>query len=57
MNTMNPSKEIPGYAPHSANPVLPGYYADPSILQEQGKVYIYATIDPWGSETWLLGIQ
>jgi beta-xylosidase len=51
MNTMNLSKEIPGYAPHSANPVLPGYYADPSILQEQGKVYIYGTIDPWGSET------
>jgi beta-xylosidase len=30
------------------NPVLPGYYADPSVLQFGGKVYVYATIDPWG---------
>ena len=48
---MNAANEIPGYAAHSTNPILPGYYADPSILQEQGMVYIYATIDPWGGET------
>lgn len=43
--------EVSGYAPHSANPILPGYYADPSIVQEGGKIYIYATLDPWGGET------
>jgi len=43
--------EIPGYAPHSANPILPGYYADPSIVQDGGKVFIYATLDPWGGDT------
>jgi arabinoxylan arabinofuranohydrolase len=42
---------IPGRAPHSANPILPGYYADPSIVQDGGKTYIYATLDPWGGET------
>ena len=30
-DTMNPS-DIAGFAAHSANPILPGYYADPSIL-------------------------
>jgi arabinoxylan arabinofuranohydrolase len=40
-----------GYAANSANPILPGYYADPSILSYQGKHYIYATLDPWGDET------
>ena len=38
-------------APHSANPVLPGYYADPSLVQYDGKFYLYATIDPWGGRT------
>ena len=33
------------------NPILPGYYADPSIVSYEGKHYIYATIDPWGGET------
>ena len=43
--------DLPGQASHSANPILPGYYADPSILQDGGMVYIYATIDPWGGKT------
>ncbi|MGB8353064.1 MAG: family 43 glycosylhydrolase [Chthoniobacteraceae bacterium] len=43
--------EVAGFAPHSANPILPGYYADPSILQDGGKNYIYATLDPWGDKT------
>jgi arabinoxylan arabinofuranohydrolase len=42
---------MPGRAPHSANPILPGYYADPSVVQEGGKTYIYATLDPWGDKT------
>ena len=40
-----------GYdAPHAGNPLLPGYFADPSILRHDGKWYIYATIDPWGGD-------
>jgi beta-xylosidase len=30
------------------NPILPGYFADPTIIKEKGIFYIYATIDPWG---------
>ncbi|MEO7933935.1 MAG: family 43 glycosylhydrolase [Chthoniobacterales bacterium] len=45
------SADLPGRAPHSTNPILPGYYADPSILEFGGKHYIYATLDPWGDET------
>lgn len=45
------AEPMPGRAPNSANPILPGYYADPSVLQEDGKTYIYATLDPWGGET------
>ena len=32
------------------NPILDGYFADPSIVLYEGKYYIYATIDPWGGE-------
>lgn len=42
---------MPGRAPHSANPILPGYFADPSLVQADGKLYIYATLDPWGDKT------
>lgn len=42
---------MPGHAPHSANPILPGYYADPSLVQFEGKYYLYATLDPWGGPT------
>ena len=42
---------MPGRTPHSANPILPGYYADPSIVQADGKSYLYATLDPWGGDT------
>ncbi len=31
-----------------SNPIVDGYFADPSIVQYEGKYYIYATIDPWG---------
>ena len=33
------------------NPILPGYYADPSVVEKDGKYYIYATIDPWGGDS------
>jgi len=29
-----PGEFPPGRAPHSTNPILPGYYADPSVVQE-----------------------
>ena len=32
-----------------SNPIMEGYYADPSIVLYESKYYIYATIDPWGS--------
>lgn len=28
------------------NPILPGYFADPSLVQYEGKFYLYATVDP-----------
>jgi hypothetical protein len=43
--------EVAGLDPCSANPILPGYFADPSIVQYQGHEYIYATLDPWGGDT------
>ena len=33
-----------------SNPILPGYYADPTIVKDKGTYYIYATIDPWGKD-------
>jgi len=32
------------------NPIIPGYFADPSIVEHEGKFYLYATVDPWGAE-------
>ncbi len=46
-----PAALLSGQAPSSANPILPGYYADPSIVSYEGKHYIYATLDPWGGKT------
>ncbi len=43
--------EMPGREPGSANPILPGYYADPSVAQDGGKIFLYATLDPWGGDT------
>lgn len=33
------------------NPIVAGYYADPSIIKHDGTYYIYATIDPWGTDS------
>jgi hypothetical protein len=41
----------PGLEPHAGNPILPGYYADPSLVQHDGTFYLYATLDPWGDRT------
>jgi beta-xylosidase len=32
------------------NPVIDGYFADPSIVKHGDSYYIYATIDPWGGD-------
>jgi len=32
------------------NPLLEGFYADPTIIKHNDYYYIYATIDPWGAE-------
>lgn len=32
------------------NPVLPGYFADPSIVEHEGRFYMYVTADPWGAD-------
>lgn len=32
------------------NPIIPGYFADPSIVEYDGKFYLYVTTDPWGAE-------
>ncbi|MGV8963636.1 MAG: family 43 glycosylhydrolase [Candidatus Saccharimonadaceae bacterium] len=31
--------------PQNGNPILPGYYADPCIIEDNGTFYIYATSD------------
>lgn len=45
------AEPMPGHAPGSGNPIAPGYFADPSILEHGGRYYLYATLDPWGGET------
>ncbi len=42
---------LPGQEPGNSNPILPGFYADPTVVQYEGVFYLYATLDPWGGET------
>lgn len=44
------AEDLPGQKPGLSNPVLPGYFADPSLVSHEGKHYIYATLDPWGGD-------
>jgi len=32
------------------NPIIPGYFADPTIVEHDGKFYLYVTADPWGAD-------
>lgn len=32
------------------NPIIPGYFADPSVVELDGTYYLYATADPWGGD-------
>jgi beta-xylosidase len=34
-----------------SNPIIRGYYADPTIVVDSNNFYIYATIDPWGGDS------
>lgn len=45
------TSSLPGLAPGCSNPVIAGYYADPSLVQFEGKFFVYATLDPWGGDT------
>jgi len=40
-----------GQEKSNGNPLLPGYYADPTVVEDRGGYYLYATLDPWGGET------
>lgn len=42
---------LSGLAPQCGNPIIPGYFADPSLVQYGGKFFLYATLDPWGGDT------
>ncbi|RZK83290.1 MAG: hypothetical protein EOO98_17735, partial [Pedobacter sp.] len=33
-----------------SNPIIPGYFADPTVVKQNGTYFIYATIDPWGGD-------
>lgn len=47
----SPRHDVDALSPGARNPLLPGYFADPSILRYGGEWFIYATIDPWGGDT------
>ncbi len=44
------AENLSGQDPNTPNPILPGYYADPSIVSSGGRHFIYATLDPWGGD-------
>ena len=46
-----PSPTLPGLTPHYGNPIIPGYFADPSLVQYDGKFWLYATLAPWRGDT------
>jgi len=45
------ARDVAPLAPGARNPILPGYFADPSIIHYRGEWFLYATMDPWGGET------
>jgi len=44
------NSDLPQGSVELHNPILPGYFADPSLIQHDGKFYLYATVDPWGAD-------
>lgn len=51
MSPAGAAGDVAPLAPGARNPVLPGYFADPSIIRYRGEWFIYATMDPWGGDT------
>ncbi|MDQ3815094.1 MAG: family 43 glycosylhydrolase [Armatimonadota bacterium] len=51
MTQHSPPPTLPGLTPHCGNPIIPGYYAVPSLVQYGGKFFLFATLDPWGGDT------
>ncbi len=49
-NKTKVTKENPVKTLKIKNPIIKGFFADPSIVKHKGKHYIYATIDPWGGD-------
>jgi len=45
------ARDVAPLAPGARNPLLPGYFADPSIIRYRGEWFLYATMDPWGGDT------
>ena len=45
------ARDVAPLAPGARNPILPGYFADPSIIRYRGEWFLYATMDPWGGNT------
>lgn len=42
---------------YTGNPIIPGYFADPTIVVADNKYYIYATVDPWGGDSLALWVS
>jgi arabinoxylan arabinofuranohydrolase len=51
LQTLNAQKMAKQNPRNTKNPIIPGYYADASIVQLPNETFIYATEDPWGGET------
>lgn len=51
-NARGYDRHVPDIEPNAANPVIPGYYADPEIMysEQTGRYYLYPTTD--GYEEW-----
>lgn len=45
-----PQKKQSAHNKLITNPIIDGYFADPTIVKETDTFYIYATIDPWGGD-------
>lgn len=58
MINMNSSAQQPYWKNRQVtNPFIPGYFADPSVLVDNNRFYIYATIDPWGGDSLALWVS
>ncbi|MEC3910627.1 family 43 glycosylhydrolase [Sphingobium sp. CR2-8] len=49
--TMAVAQDGGAFKPGARNPLIPGTFADPSIVHYKGEWFVFATMDPWGGET------